>query len=275
MTPQRRYRSDPAAPGGYLLHVTPQTAGWRYLSFKVARVGPGVVIEENTGQEEVVFVPLVGSGRVRYGQQEQGLSRPDLFRGHPDVLYLPPGTAYRLEADETFEVAIGGAPAEGRLPARLISRDQIASSLRGGANVQRGVGTLADSDELTERLTVYEIHTPSGNWSSFPPHRHDTRDHSSYHEETYYYRFLPEDGFAMQRIYTRDTDLDEAIPVQHGDVVLVHEGYHPVVKAPGTNAYYLNFLAGDVRKITAVNDPHYDWVSRRWEGDPISIPLKT
>ena len=107
---------------------------------------------------------------------------------------------------------------------------------------------FADSDELTERLVVYEIHTPSGNWSSFPPHRHDTRDHSSYHEETYYYRFLPENGFAIQRIYTRDTDLDVAIPVQHGDVVLIHEGYHPVVKAPGTNAYYLNFLAGDVRK---------------------------
>ncbi len=273
MTPQRRHRSDPSAPGGYLLNVTPQTAGWRYLSFKVARVGPGSVIEENTGHEEVMLVPLAGNGRVKYGQQEQPLSRPDLFRGRSDVLYLPPGTAYRLEADENFEVAVGGAPAEGRLPARLISPNQIASSLRGGANVQRGVGTLADSDELTERLTVYEIHTPSGNWSSFPPHRHDTRDNSSYHEETYYYRFLPEDGFAMQRIYTRDTDLDEAIPVQHGDVVLVHEGYHPVVKAPGTNAYYLNFLAGDVRKITAVNDPHYDWVSKRWEGDPISIPL--
>jgi 5-deoxy-glucuronate isomerase len=82
-----------------------------------------------------------------------------------------------------------------------------------------------------ERLTVYEIHTPSGNWS----------------------RFQPEDGFAIQRIYTRDTDLDVAIPVQHGDVVLIHEGYHPVVKAPGTNAYYLNFLAGDVHKISAVN----------------------
>jgi 5-deoxy-glucuronate isomerase len=65
-----------------------------------------------------------------------------------------------------------------------------------------------------------------------------------------------------------------AIPVQHGDLVLIHEGYHPVVKAPGTNAYYLNFLAGDVRKITAINDPEYDWVSQNWSGNPIAVPMK-
>ena len=275
MSLQRRYRSDVAAPGGYLLNLTAQDAQWRYLSFKVARLEPGFTIEENTGKEEIVIVPLSGNGRVNFGTQTHELSRPNLFEDRPDIVYLPPGMKYKLDTDETFEVAIGGAPAEGRLPARLISRDQIATAVRGGANVQRGVSTLADSEELTERLTVYEIHTPSGNWSSFPPHRHDTRDNSSYHEETYYYRFLPEDGFAMQLIYTRDTDLDEALPVQHGDVVLGHEGYHPVVKAPGTNAYYLNFLAGDVRKITAVNDPHYDWVSKQWEGKPITIPLGT
>lgn len=142
-----------------------------------------------------------------------------------------------------------------------------------GGPPQRGVSTLLDSDEYSERLTVYEIHTPSGNWSSFPPHRHDTREGSSYHEETYYYRLKPADGFAIQRIYTRDTELDVAIPIGNGDLVLIHEGYHPVVKAPGTNAYYLNFLAGDVRKINAINDPHYDWVTKDWSGNRIQIPI--
>ncbi len=268
---KRRLRSDPE--GKFLLDVSPTTAGWRYLSFKVARLDPGGVIEADTGNEEVIFVPLAGRGRIVFNGQAHELARRDLFREVPDLVYLPPRTPYRLEGLETLEVAWGGAPAEGRLPARFLSHDQIPTSVRGEANVRRGVSALADSDELTERLTVYEIHTPSGNWSSFPPHRHDTRDGSSYHEETYYYRFLPSDGFAMQRLYTRDTDLDEAIAVQHGDVVLVHEGYHPVVKAPGTNAYYLNFLAGDVRKITAVNDPHYDWIARNWAGNPIDIPL--
>ena len=269
---KRHYRPDQNTR--FLLNITPETAQWKYISFKVAKLRPNEIIEADTGTEEVVIVPLAGRGKLLFNGQTHELARKDLFRELADVAYLPPRTKYKLEAIESFEVAVGGAPAEGKLPARIIRRDQIPSAVRGGANAERGVSTLADSDELTERLVVYEIHTPSGNWSSFPPHRHDTRDHSSYHEETYYYRFLPENGFAIQRIYTRDTDLDVAIPVQHGDVVLIHEGYHPVVKAPGTNAYYLNFLAGDVRKISAVNDPHYDWVSNDWQGNPIKIPLK-
>lgn len=189
-------------------------------------------------------------------------------------LYLPPHTPYHITAEEALEVAIGRAPATGKLPPRLIRREDMAVFVRGDANVKRGVTTLVDSDELTERLTVYEILTPSGNWSSFPGHRHDRRDNSSYHEETYYYRLTPSDGFALQRIYTRDTDLDVAITVQNQDLVLIHEGYHPVVNAPGTNAYYLNFLAGDVRAIRPVNDPHCDWVSRQWDGKPIEIPVR-
>ena len=266
----RRFRSQPG--GKLLLDVSPKSAGWRYLSFKVARLNADEVMEADTGNEEVIFVPLVGWGNLTFLGQTHDLTRRDLFREVPDLVYLPPRTPYRIEGREAFEIAWGGAPAQGLLPPRFISRHQIPTAVRGEANVRRGVSTLADSDELTERLTVYEIHTPSGNWSSFPPHRHDTRDGSSYHEETYYYRFSPPDGFAMQRIYTRDTDLDEAIPVQHGDVVLIHEGYHPVVKAPGTNAYYLNFLAGDARKINAVNDPHYDWIGKNWAGSPIPIP---
>jgi 5-deoxy-glucuronate isomerase len=272
LTLKRHYR--PNENSRFLLNVTPETAEWKYISFKVARLVPGQTIEIDTAMEEVLIVPLVGRGKLSFNSERHWLARKDLFRELADIAYLPPRTKYKLEGIESFEVAIGGAPAEGKLPARIIRRDQIPTAVRGGANAKRGVSTLADSDELTERLVVYEIHTPSGNWSSFPPHRHDTRDNSSYHEETYYYRFLPENGFAIQRIYTRDTDLDVAIPVQHGDLVLIHEGYHPVAKAPGTNAYYLNFLAGDVRKISAVNDPNYDWVNKDWQGNPIGIPVK-
>jgi 5-deoxy-glucuronate isomerase len=269
---KRIHRSD--YNSHILLDVTPENAGWRYISFKVVRLAEGKTLEANTAGNEVVIVPLVGRGRLSFNGKTHDLVRADLFRELADIVYLPPGTRYTLEGLEPFEVAIGGAPAEGRLSARVIRKEEIATDVRGGANATRSVSTLLDSDELAERLTVYEIHTPSGNWSSFPPHRHDTRDNSSYHEETYYYRLRPSDGFAIQRIYTRDTDLDVAIPVHDGDVVLIHEGYHPVVKAPGTNAYYLNFLAGDVRKISAVNDPHYDWIREDWSGNPIAVPIK-
>ena len=255
----RHYHSS--REGQYALNVDPQKAEWKYVSFKVVNLRPGEKLEAETGSEEVVFVPLVGRGTLSFDGKSYELHRKDLFRNRPDIAYLPPKTSYTLEAIDALEIALGGAPAEGKLPARIIPHDKIVTAVRGGANSKRGVSTLADADELTERLTVYEIHTPSGNWSSFPPHRHDTRDNSSYHEETYYYRFQPEDGFAIQRIYTRDTDLDVAIPVQHGDVVLIHEDYYPVLKAPGTNAYCLNVLAGDVRKISAINDPHYDFIA--------------
>ncbi len=197
LTLKRHYRPD--QDSRFLLNITPELAQWKYISFKVARLSPNETIEAHTATEEVVIVPLVGRGKLLFNGQTHELARKDLFRQLADIAYLPPRTKYKLEAIESFEVAVGGAPAEGKLPARIIRRNQIPSALRGGANVERGVSTLADSDDLTERLVVYEIHTPSGNWSSFPPHRHDTRDNSSYHEETYYYRFLPENGFAIQR----------------------------------------------------------------------------
>ena len=125
----------------------------------------------------------------------------------------------------------------------------------------------------SERLIAYEILTPSGNWSSFPPHRHDGREGTTYHEESYYYRLSPADGFAIQRIYTRDTELDVSIAVADGDLVLVHEGYHTVAVAPGTNAYYLNFLAGDTKPVVQLNDPAYAWIVDDWTGKPIAIPL--
>jgi 5-deoxy-glucuronate isomerase len=268
---RRHYKS--ANDGEILLEITPKAANWRYISFKVLVLRAGKSLEADTRGEEIVLVPLAGEGVLEFGGKCHVLQRPDLFTDKPDIVYLPPETPYKLEGSRDFEVAIGGAPATGLKPTRVIRANEIATTIRGGANVQRGVSTLLDSDEYSERLTVYEIHTPSGNWSSFPPHRHDARDGSSYHEEIYYYRLRPTSGFAIQRIYTRDTNLDVAIPVGNGDLVLIHEGYHPVVKAPGTNAYYLNFLAGDVRKINAVNDLHYDWLTKDWKGQPITIPL--
>jgi 5-deoxy-glucuronate isomerase len=269
---KRRYRPDPGSRTR--IEITAETAGWKYLSFRVLALAAEDREELGSGANEVIVVPLSGRGVCSFADRDYPFQRSSVFAGPTDIFYLPPKTPYTIRADEPAELAIGGAPAEGRLPARVIRRSEISVGVRGDANVKRSVSALADSDQLTERLTVYEIHTPSGNWSSFPPHRHDTRDRSSYHEETYYYRFQPKNGFAIQRIYTRDTDLDVAIPVLEGELVLIHEGYHPVVKAPGTNAYYLNFLAGDVRPISAVNDPEYDWVAANWAGNPIPVPIQ-
>jgi 5-deoxy-glucuronate isomerase len=272
MTVKRHFK--PEQNKRVVLEVSPKSAEWKYLSFKVISLKSGETEAGNSGKEEIVIVPLAGEASIKFNNETHPLQRADLFTESADIVYLPPGTPFEIVSGQFFEFAVGGAPADGSRPARVVRAKDIPRSVRGDGNVKRGVSALLDSDEYSERLTVYEIHTPSGNWSSFPPHRHDTRDGSSYHEETYYYRLNPADGFAIQRLYTRDTDLDVAVPVGDGDLVLIHEGYHPVVKAPGTNAYYLNFLTGDVRKISAINDPHYDWVSKNWSGNPLEIPLK-
>jgi 5-deoxy-glucuronate isomerase len=124
-----------------------------------------------------------------------------------------------------------------------------------------------------ERLLAYEIVTPSGNWSSFPPHRHDGTNGTTYHEETYLYRLEPADGFAIQRIYSPESGLDVSMCARDGDLILVHEGYHTVAAAPGTNVYYLNFLGGDVRPVTQYIDPAYAWIADDWAGKPTPIPL--
>jgi 5-deoxy-glucuronate isomerase len=137
----RNYHSS--REGQYALNVDPQKAEWKYISFKVVNLRPGEKLETETGGEEVVFVPLVGRGTLTFGGKSYELKRKDLFRGRPDIAYLPPRTSYTLEATDALEMALGGAPAEGRLLARIIPHDKIATAVRGGANVKRGVSTLS------------------------------------------------------------------------------------------------------------------------------------
>lgn len=269
--PVRHVRSRSGT--GTVLAITPESVGWRFLSSRVIVLAPGENVEADTGGSEIAIVPLSGSGTFTFGGATHPVARTDVFSAKPHVLYLPPRTRYAIGATGPFEVAIGEAPADGRYPARLHAPGELPAFARGGANVSRGVTATLDPGFDSERLIAYEILTPSGNWSSFPPHRHDGRFGTSYHEESYYYRLSPADGFAIQRIYTRDTDLDVSIAVADGDLVLVHEGYHTVATAPGTNAYYLNFLAGEAKPVAQLNDPAYAWIVDDWSGRPIPIPL--
>src|ERR1700751_3649416 len=132
LTLKRHYRPDPKSK--FLLNITPETAQWKYISFKVVRLSPNESIEADTATEEVVIVPLVGRGKLLFNGQTHELARKDLFRESADIAYLSPRTKYKLEAIESFEVAIGGAPAEGKLPARIIPGNQIPRGFRGGAN---------------------------------------------------------------------------------------------------------------------------------------------
>lgn len=268
----------PTSDHGVLLDVGPETAGWTYVSFRAVRLADGDRHEASTADREVALVPIQGTASVRAGGQAFHLSRESVFAELPSVLYLPPGTGYEVQAEGgAFEFTVGGAPAEGRYPLRLFRPDEMRVEMRGGANALRQVNHVLGPHLPAERLYLFEVYTPSGFWSGWPPHRHDGEEGSAYVEEVYYYKVQPASGWGIHRNYTRDGEVDDLMLVRDGDLVLVPRGFHPVVAPPGSNVYYLNYMAGELldeaRATPPVDDRDWAWMREDWEGKPLRLPI--
>jgi 5-deoxy-glucuronate isomerase len=239
--------------------VTPESAGWKYVGFEV--VNPPY--SGHTGERELCLVVVQGSCDVRskYGDWPALGGRATPFEGRPDAAYLPPGTDFELSGNA--EVALCAAPApNGGADARVLPGDDVEVEARGFGVQERTVTPILMGDREADSLLVCEVLTPPGHWSSYPPHKHD-RDalpDESYLEETYYHRIDPPTGFALQRVYTGDGNLDETLAVRDRDVVLVPRGYHTVSAPPGYAVYYLNVMAGPVREWAIANDPDHEWM---------------
>ncbi len=258
--------------------VTPERAGWKMLGFQVRKLNAGEMLSASSEGHELCLIFLSGDAQVSVGSETWEIKgRQSVFAGLPYSVYLPPDTHYSVRAAGALEFAIGSAPASGKLSPRLITPDDVKVEIRGGHNVTRQITHILDPEDA-EHLLCVEVYTPSGNWSSYPPHKHDAQNPPEEVdlEEVYYYRLHPEDGWAMQRLYTDDRSLDERLLVGHRDTVLVREGYHPVVAAPGYDAYYLNFLAGETPSWIAKDEPQLAWVRGSWEGaeDRMTLPLE-
>ena len=258
-----------AAKGDTLrAEVTPASAGWQHLAFQLHEYPEGGRFERQSGSDEVALVLLRGDAELEAGGQRWSVrGRRGVFEGLPYALYVPPGQTYALRASGPVEFALGMAKAEGRLPPRLITPEDVKVEIRGGHNATRQISHVIDPGEA-EKLLCVEVYTPSGNWSSYPPHKHDVYEAGVEAEldEVYHYRLDPPDGWALQRLYTDDRSLDEVVLARDGDTVLVRQGYHPVVTAPGYDAYYLNLLAGDDPTWDARDEPDLAWVRGQWEG---------
>jgi 5-deoxy-glucuronate isomerase len=236
--------------------VTPESAGWSYVSFEAATPP----LDGSTGANELCIVVIAGACTVRssHGAWEVG-GRPDPWSGLPDAVYLPPGTGYSVEGDS--EVGLCSAPAASGAEARVLPGGRVVVETRGHGAHERTIRPILMGDEAADSLLVCEVLTPAGHWSSYPPHKHD-RDampEESFLEETYYHRVRPPQGFALQRVYTADGSLDETVAVRDGDVVLVPRGYHTVSAPPGYDLYYLNVMAGPTRAWAVANDPDHEW----------------
>jgi 5-deoxy-glucuronate isomerase len=261
------------------IQVTPERAGWELLHFAARRMNPGQTWQHATGENELALVVLGGVGAVysSRGNWDAVGRRPDVFSGMPYTLYLPRRTEFSLHAlGEGLDIAYGWCSTDQDHPARLVTPLEVSIEIRGGGNATRQINNMIPPGFDCQRLVVVEVYTPSGNWSSYPPHKHDTHREDENGvlleadlEEVYFYKIDKPEGYAYQRIYTADRRLDELILVQDSQLVMSPEGYHPVVSAHGYTTYYLNMLAGSAQSLANVDDPDYAWVKSTWtEQDP-------
>jgi 5-deoxy-glucuronate isomerase len=258
-------RKPSRAPGTPLQHVSAESAGWQYLTFEAHRLSPGLVLRRDADDQEVLVLVLEGRASVRAADRvyDDVGSRKSVFDGPPPAMVLvAPGSEVEIETAAGALVALGSAPGGEIRSTRLIEPADILAESRGSGNTERRIHHLLPSSAEAGRLIAFEVFTPGGNWSSYPPHKHDTQDppRESYLEEIYFYRFARPTGFALQRVYTADRSLDEAVVAQDGDLVLVPRGYHVVGVAAGYDCYYLNVMAGPTRDWRFSVDPDHAWL---------------
>lgn len=248
-----------------LIDVTPKSAGWKYVGFAAYQLSPGRSFSSVENDREICIVVLSGTVTATAGEQQyQAIGeRGSVFEDtSPAAVYVPPACNIEVVAITEAEVALCSAPGSGRHPVRFIPPQSISREVRGEGTNQRRVRAILPQTEAAESLLIFEVITPGGHWSSYPPHKHDADriPQESALEETYYHLLNPPQGFAFQRVYTDDRSLDETMTVEHRDCVLVPEGYHPVGAPHGYDLYYLNVMAGPTRTWIFHNDPDHEWM---------------
>jgi 5-deoxy-glucuronate isomerase len=233
--------------------------GARELSVARLRVEAGASHEYRAEHEETVVVLQEGAGTFEIGGRTWPVSRANVFVERATALYVPPGATLRVAATTPLEaVLVSAATDEGGEPA-LVGPDEVRVNPRGKGVYAREVHDLFVSDPHVRRLMVGETYNPAGNWSSYPPHKHDGRDGEPILEEVYYFRVDPPQGFGHQMIYTADGE-SVTHAVRDGDAVLLPYGYHPVSAPPGYRLYYLWAIAGAERKLAVFEDPTHRWI---------------
>jgi 5-deoxy-glucuronate isomerase len=285
MSSQSPLLVKPRSTDGEYIRVTPETAGWEHLHFAARHLKCQKQWEGSTGGFEYGLVILGGVCSVRSsrGDWEKIGRRPNVFAGMPYGLYLPADTTFTVTAQsDQLDLAYGWCKSEGEHPPQLVTPDEAMIEIRGGGNATRQINSIFPPGFNCHRLVAVEVYTPAGNWSSYPPHKHDIHRVDAAGqiieadlEEIYFYKLDRPQGFAIQRVYTSDLRLNEVIVAHDSDLVLVPEGYHPVASAGGYTTYYLNFLAGSAQSLANTDDPDHAWVKQTWKEKDTRVPVVT
>jgi 5-deoxy-glucuronate isomerase len=266
----------PDPQSGELLRFDRQEVGWEWMSFVVRRLVPAQTLYLHTQGEEMALVFLSGRCVGDWGEGKVPIGgRKTVFDGLPYALYLPSGNSVTLKAETVCEFAECRVPSAASLQPKLVSPRNISSNLRGGENASRQIVDVMPPEFPADKLVVVEVYTPGGNWSSYPPHKHEIHNPpiEADLDEIYYYRMKNPHAFAFQNLYSSDRTRSSVLKVHDGDAVLVRDGYHPVVAGPGYDVYYLNFLAGTSRSMMVTEDPEHVWLRSSWKQTDARLPL--
>ena len=259
----------PKGVQGKVHDITAKDAGWSYVGFGLYHLKAGESVAEQTADTEVILVLVEGKAEISGAGQDFGElgDRMSVFeRTPPHCVYIPNDSEWRATATTDLTLAICTAPGEDGHEAQIIGPAGISLEERGkGANTRYIHNIAMENHDVADSLLVTEVFTPNGNWSSYPPHRHDEDNfpEMTYLEETYYHRLNPAQGYGIQRVFTEDGTLDETMAVSDGDVVLVPRGHHPCGVPYGYEMYYLNVMAGPRRNWRFQNHPGHDWIYQR------------
>jgi 5-deoxy-glucuronate isomerase len=281
--PKLHLRHGETADGAWSLVVTPEQAGWAYCGLRVLELAPGGTHSFATGPDELLVMPMEGGAVVECESRRFELTgRDGVFGGVTDFAYVPRDAEVRVSSVAGGRFILPSARATSRLEPAYGPAEGVPVELRGAGQASRQVNNVCTPASFPAgKLMVVEVLTPGGNWSSYPPHKHDEqRDDEAELEEIYYFEVNGYGGLGYQRVYSSGADrqIDVLAEVGSGDVVLVPYGYHgPSMAAPGYDLYYLNVMAGPAgeRIWRFCDDPAHAWVRETWEGQAVDprLPL--
>jgi 5-deoxy-glucuronate isomerase len=276
-------RSGEAASGPFALEVTPKTAGWEFSGLRVLELGAGQREELDTDDCEVVVLSLGGSAEVTVDGHTFTLGgRTSVFDGPSDVVYAPRDARLIVASTDGGRFALASAVCQRRLEPAYLPKSEVPVEMRGAGQSSRQVNNFGVPGVLdADRLIACEVLTPGGNWSSYPPHKHDEeREGETRLEEIYYFEVadgLAGPGIGFQRVYGHDdAEIDISAEVRTGDVVLIPHGWHgPSIAAPGYDLYYLNVMAGpgQERAWLICDDPAHAWIRDTWADQSVDPRL--
>ena len=279
-----------AADPDVVVQVTPEQAGWDFIHFQVRRLAAQRPWSFETSGHELAIVLLGGSATVESdkGRWTHVGARASVFGGLPYALYLPRETSFTVTGETDCELAVAWVKTDQDHAPRLVTPGDVGIEIRGGDNATRQINNILAPGFPCHRLVIVEVYTPGGNWSSYPPHKHDIhktdaagRLQEADLEEVYFYKLDRPEGFAFQRIYTdpesplhrAGNPIDAVLLARNNDAVIVPEGYHPVASPPGYNTYYLNVLAGSAQSLANTEDPRYVWVKEHYQARDPRVPI--